>query len=55
MNFDPILSVNIGHNLFLMRNYSLYVLKQLKTFQSYIGLIYGREIIFYYYVNNFKK
>jgi len=33
MNFDPILGVNIGvnigHNLFLVNNYSLYVFKKI--------------------------
>ncbi len=29
--------------------------KQYKKIKSYIGLIYGRELVFYYHENNFKK
>jgi hypothetical protein len=37
----------LGHELFITC--------QKRKFQSYIGLLYGRYFIYYYYVDNFKK
>jgi hypothetical protein len=58
MNSDPIWGVNIG-----VTNWSQSILgeklfiicQKKKLIQPYIRLIYGRNIIFYYYVNNLKN